>query len=229
MVVFGGVLTTLGLTAVFFTENEAGSAVAIFAGAVATIIGLQGTAVRELTMGDNRVVFDRRDDLADAVTEQAEVAPEAARSLVDGFALADPGARRDPVVTHALQVVDKSDGFVREIASHLRYAAGPDAVVRYSGGADDYAIIDPAGVIAVQAIYSDNGTLDSHQIDKAVERGHRQGADAVLLITNARSLTALARRAVESAGDLVHLIQWHAALGPEPIAEAVGMLRRLLR
>src|SRR5689334_23311473 len=80
MVAFGVVLTAVGLIAVFVTENEAGSAVAIFAGAVAAIIGLQGTAVRELTMGDNRVVFDRRDDLANAVTEQAEVAPEAARS-----------------------------------------------------------------------------------------------------------------------------------------------------
>jgi hypothetical protein len=228
LVAFGGILTALGLAAVFFTDNEAGSAVAIFTGAVSAIIGLQGTAVRELTMGDNKVVFDRRDNLAEAVTEQAEVAPEAARSLVDGFALADPDARRDPVVSQAMQVVDRSEGYVREIAAHLRNAAGPHATVRLSGGTGGYAIADSRGVIAVQAIYSDIGTLDADQIVKAVARGTQQGGNAVLLVTNARSLTALAERRVEKAGALVHLLQWHPALGSQPITEAVDALRQRL-
>ena len=226
LVAFGSTLTVLGLVAVFLTDNEAGSAVAIFTGAVAAIIGLQGTAVRELTVGDNRVVFDRRDDLAETVTEQAEVAPEVARSLVDGFAIADPEARRDPVVSQAMQVVDSSDEYVRELAACLRYAAGPDAAVRLSGGTGEYAITDPRSVIAVQPIYSHNGTLDANQIIKAVERGGRQGGQAILLVTNARSLTALARHEVDKAGDLVHLLQWHATLGPQPVADAVAGLRR---
>jgi hypothetical protein len=228
LVVFGVVLTGLGLIAVFLSDNEAGSAVAIFAGAVAAIIGLQGTAVRELAMGENKVVFDRRDDLAEAVAEQAEVAPERARSLVDGFTLADPAARRDPVVSHAVQFIDRADEYVREVAAQLRYAAGPDGMVRSSGGTSDYAIADARGVVAVQSIYSGNGTLDANQIVKAVERGERQGGQAVLLVTNARSLTALARREVEQAGDLVHLLQWESTLGPQPIADAVDALRRSL-
>lgn len=130
------------------------------------------------------------------------------------------------MVSRALGVVDDSDEYTRELAGHLRHAAGPNAAVRLSGGTGGYAIVDAGGAIAVQPIYSQNGTLDANQVVKAVELGRRQGGHKVLLVTNARSLTPLAQREVAAAGDPVQLIQWHPGLGSGPIAGAVDQLRR---
>jgi hypothetical protein len=225
LVAFGVALIVAGFAAVFLTENEAATAIAILLGAVSVFIGAQGTPLSEIAMGENRVKLLQREMLAQQATEKAETSPSEARAMIEGFRLADPKVRRDPAVTEALTTIGAAEAYESQVVAVLREAAGPNAAVRYRGGVDDYAIVDQAGVIAVEAAYLPDRHIGRTEITRVLDRGRAAGANAILIIANAARITEHAKAMIASTTPPTKVMLWQPEEGAVPIVAAVDELR----
>ncbi|MFD4142354.1 hypothetical protein [Streptomyces sp. NPDC058572] len=94
----GGIGFTLcgaGVVAVFSTENQAGSATLILAGALFILLAIGGNPLHSLGFGDAqmRVAVQRR--RRRALAGVAEVPPQEARTALDALQTVDPGIRNE--------------------------------------------------------------------------------------------------------------------------------------
>lgn len=108
LLALGGVLFAgLGVTAMFLTDNEAGTAVAVLLSGVLLVVAVQGTGVQKITVGDRSVqLASIRRAMAERATAAAATDPEGALETLDSYAAADPGARDDPSIAAARATIE---------------------------------------------------------------------------------------------------------------------------
>jgi hypothetical protein len=95
-VVFGG----LGFLAMFKTENEAGTAVALVVAGILLLIAIQGSQLLRVFAGEHGIeLADTR--AAIAVQATAEPNPLTAEAILDAYEAADPNAAKDPAFSSA--------------------------------------------------------------------------------------------------------------------------------
>jgi hypothetical protein len=225
----GILLGGFGFLAMFITENEAGTAIALLLGGVLILVGLQGTQV--LKLGKEGGELARREILSERVTDEAEERPDVAQAMIEAYEIADPRARNDPVVARALDTVRASQEYQRRVAAVLREAAAPNASVRMSGRIDgpaDLAILSAEGNITIELVFAPDRSLRMRDIERARRRVQKAEADAALIITNSPAIYPDARRALDAPGPSVEVVQWTGTEGARPISAAVDALREHL-
>lgn len=227
-IVFGLLLITVGFVAVFVTENEGASAVAVLVGAAAVLVGLQGTPLIEVGMGDNRLKLAQREEVAERALEEAETSPRAASAMLEGYRVADPGARLDPTFTAAVANVSDAEEYERQVVGTLRQVAGPNAAVRFRGGVGDYAIVGQGSIIAIETVYTRGGHVGMKHVWRGLERARTAGADALVIVTNAHGMSSATASLASSYDIPVRVVEWDPDQGYGPIAEAVDELRSRL-
>lgn len=91
------IFATLGFLAVFKSENEAGTAIALLLAGVLTLVGIQGTPLLRITAGENSIELDHtRQVVAEKAEEEAIESPSTAEAILDAYEAADPSAAKDP-------------------------------------------------------------------------------------------------------------------------------------
>lgn len=225
LVAFGILLVAFGLLAMFVTENEAGTAIAVLLGGVSVLVGIQGTPLIELGVGENSVRLAQREILAEKAIEKAESNPGEARAMIDGFRLADPEARRDPLLAETLTTIRDAEEYERSLAGVLRQTAGSHVAVRFLGGTSVLAVLDGECSIAVEPIYVTGRTLGTREVGEALRRGWEADVDGLLVVTNATGITPDAQDVIRRASLQVEVVLWRPTDGPGSITAAIDALR----
>ncbi|MEV4511378.1 hypothetical protein AB0K00_20675 [Dactylosporangium sp. NPDC049525] len=226
----GTIIGIAGFVAMFLTENEGGVAVAIILAGALLILGIQGTQLGRL--GGEQVGFElmvreeERREIAERATSVAEENPAEAQAMLEGYEVADPGARRSRVVAEARgyvyekRVVDKLRSLVGTTdarAVHIQGTPGmPDAVIEF-----------PEGDIAVEAIEVVAGEMVGFA--PMVDRARRAGSRGVLVVFS----TLIGRSQVfvprQFDGVSMEAVVWHGSYDDDHLTDALRQLRARLR
>jgi hypothetical protein len=103
----------LGVSAIFLTDNEAGTAVALLLSGVLLIVAVQGTGIHKISAGDKSVeLASIRRSMADRVRAVAQDDPKAALQTLDAYQAADPDSQYDAALSAA-----RVDIYERQVAA----------------------------------------------------------------------------------------------------------------
>ncbi|MGI5238683.1 hypothetical protein [Dactylosporangium sp. CA-139066] len=109
------VVGTVGFIAMFKTSNEGGVAVAVLLAGVLLVIGIQGTQIGKLGGKDIGAEMalreEERREIAQISKTVAEESPAEAQAMLEGYQVADPGARYAPEVVRASSYVFQQQVF----------------------------------------------------------------------------------------------------------------------
>ncbi|MFG3034150.1 restriction endonuclease [Streptomyces sp. NPDC048253] len=203
----GLLLCGSGTTAVFITENQAGSVALILGGIIFLLMLVSGNPLLSFGHGDTQMRFatKRRRELA--IEEVREAPPQEARRALEILETVDPGARGD-----AAFIQTSAHVYERLIAAEIAHLFPTYQVVDHSRdfGAD-FKVSTPGGQsIGVEVKYLIRKTaVSSAEIQKLIGAAS-VGTEGYLLVSNRRPTAAAAElmyRANER-GIKVHLLHW---------------------
>lgn len=172
-----------GCYAVMASDNQAGTALVLLAGAVLVLLGLQGTPLRRLGSGEHSLELAalRRRQIAIEVVAEAtrEQPPDIAAAVAEAVEAIEPigssprylGMRYELLVKQAIERVGGQVPF-------MNHYTGPDLGI-------DMTAYMPSGAVHVQAKYRSKGVISRRDIDALNQRISRAPRGGFLIVTNA--------------------------------------------
>jgi hypothetical protein len=173
--------TTFGCYAVLASDNQAGTAFILLAGAVLLLLGLQGTPLRRLSSGEHTLELAdiRRRRAALEVVKRAteEEAPDVAAAVVDAVQEIEPsgGFQRSRELIYQRAVLEAIQGL------------GINARLENLGPSGRYEILAelPSGIVKVEAKYKQTGPLTIRDVQKTRAWAALDRQAGWLLVSNA--------------------------------------------
>jgi hypothetical protein len=205
----GSALSGAGATAVFITDNQAGSVALLLVGVVLLVMAINGSPLTRARYQDYELFMTRR--RRQIVATINEDSPEEARQALQVLSTVDPGASRDPFVAQVSALV-----LEREVVNRLT-SLYPSTVV--TGGPGDMgldAIVPTArGAVGIQVKAGANSLNGPRLRLMALSAAHARpttspdGVGALLVVTNQPLPAALPRRLRELRSVLpIAVVRW---------------------
>ena len=215
-VAFGG----LGVLAIFATENEAGTAVALLLCGVLLLVAIQGSMVQRITAGDKSIelAYVRR-NIAEQAKSEAQDDPDSARELIEAYQAADPGSQGDPLIASAKASIYESQVLAAVMIAMPEIAPGSQV----AGGDDVLYRVDGKGLVVEAKYRLPHRRLYPNDIRKLLERLAARPATAMLIVSNV-GLTKEAQRLLDESQHLIRVVDWNPDDGPEPVRTALAEL-----
>jgi hypothetical protein len=215
-VAFGG----LGVLAIFTTENEAGTAVALLLCGVLLLVAIQGMMVQRITAGDKSIelAYVRR-NIAEQAKSEAHDDPDGARELIEAYQAADPGSRGDPLIASAKASIYESQVLAAVMIAMPEIAPG----AQVAGGDDVLYQVDGNGLVVEAKYRLPHRRLYPNDIRKLLSRLAARPSTAMLIVSNV-GVTREAQRLLEESQHLIKLVEWNPDDGPEPVRTALAEL-----
>src|SRR5262249_5165673 len=104
----GVILGTVALIAMFDGKNDVADSIALLVAGVLVVMAVQGTPLIRLGGKDVSFEMGRREAVVEIARARAVEDPVEAKALLQGYQLADPGARHDPLFVRAAAGVYES-------------------------------------------------------------------------------------------------------------------------
>jgi hypothetical protein len=212
----------MGFAAMFVTNNEGGVVAAILLAGLLLLLGVQGTPLtrfgfRDTTIDLMRRQVERREEVADRV--EAENNPDVAAGMLEALKVADPGARRSPVITRAeARVYDQR---VFQALSKKAVEAG-FALIDH---AEVDALLESGGLnLAVEVKYAHHQPITAEIVFQSIEMARRARATGLLVVSNS-SISPTVSGAIKDATIPVELVSWESERDDSSLLKAILRLR----
>ena len=202
-------MSAAGATAVFVTDNQAGSVALLLVGVVLLVMAINGSPLTRARYQDYELFMARR--RRQIVATINEDSPEEARQALQVLSTVDPGASRDPFVAQMSALV-----LEREVVNRLT-SLYPSTVV--AGGPGDMGldamIPTERGVVGIQVKSGTTPLYGSQLRVMALSAAHARpttapdGVGALLVVTNKPLPATLPRRLRELRSVLpIAVVRW---------------------
>jgi hypothetical protein len=217
---FGG----LGVLAIFTTENEAGTAVALLGCGVLLLIAVQGTMVQRISAGDKSIeLAEVRRSIAEQAKAEAADNPEAAIELIQSYEMADPRSQADPSISSAKasiydsQVIGAVMMEMTEISPEAQVLDGgvAGALLRYE--------VDERVVIVEAKYRLPHRRLYLSDIRRARSVLAANRAAGALVVSNV-GMTADARDLLNESAPPIEVVVWDPVAGNGPVRTGLHRL-----
>ncbi|MFJ9962717.1 hypothetical protein [Streptomyces avermitilis] len=225
--VTGFTLSGAGATAVFMTDNQAGSVALVLGGVIFLLMLISGNPLRSLGHGDTQMKFATKRRRDRVIDEAREASPSDARRVLDVLSAVDPEASRDAsFIQTSAQVYER---LVK--AELIRLYPECDVLENGMDAGADFRILTPDRRLAsIDVKYLDSRSRS------AVSATHVRQMIAIasmsvaghLLVSN-RGLTSMAAELISRAqagGAKVEFVQWRNDQDTGELRQAVNVLLR---
>jgi hypothetical protein len=226
--IFGG----LGFLAVFKSENEAGTAIALLLAGVLLLVGIQGTPLLKISAGDKSIELQHtRQVMAEKARVEAGERPIVANAIIDAYEAADPDASRDPSFAAVKASIYELQAklALQRVSAELELPR--EAVPRHLA---DVVLCVSDRLLLCDIRYSSTGRRRVDQLNRAkrirdqisqfIDRSrdvHGHTVGGVLIITSQHSFAATAEGVLRDLPVPVRLQCWKPEDGDGPIKEAL--------
>jgi hypothetical protein len=209
-------------SALFLTDNQAGTAAFTVVAAAFLLIGVQGTALVRMSSGSGTLELERRQRVADAVNraqELAETEPEVARGIMEGLALVEPSVGPAAGAFQALS-------YEQAVRRALQRARSGTVAISEAAPPADFRLEEPTGTIVVSVSYRRSQNLQINDLAPLVGSKDLEDAIGGLVVTN-RPLMASVGEYVATAsrhGLAIEVVTWNGAEDDVALSAALNRL-----
>ncbi|MEH1170005.1 hypothetical protein V6V47_31960 [Micromonospora sp. CPCC 205539] len=223
--VLGVGATGFGCYAVMVSDNQAGTAFVLLAGAVLLLLGLQGTPLRRLGSGDHSLelaALRRRQRaiqvVADATREQP---PEVAVAVAEAVEAIEPLLNlHSRAMRYELKVHEAIERLGVKVP-YINLFSGPDT------GFDLIAQL-PSGTVRVEIKYRSRGTVGHREVVDISQRVAHLPQSGLLVVTNVLLSDSVIKYNNEAGTDprRVEIVTWNTPDDDDDLAAALARSAR---
>lgn len=230
--VFGFLGAAVGGTAIFVTDNQAGTTAMLLIGAIFTLMAVQGTAVRKAAK-DSVEMYDR--EVVERATKEAKDALEekdylTARAIIETAKEENPGISHDPaleVIDYAVYEKEVHQAIVRVMPKVVEYGYTVMTDGYSDGDTFDFVIVgntqlnDP---VLVETLYSSTLATPTPRIRRAKHRIRATGHVGVIISNRYMTNAAISELGFDRDETDVQFVLWRNILDDRSLGLALSRL-----